>query len=163
MIGGRGAANQKGAPHARAPSFKRRAEGRAGAEGSGRGEVPAWAGRHGSRRDPRGDWPARGFLVLNQSTGRTSWRFRCARASLGRRSASASPWPVSSGLAPLPTMRLRKAWLLVLLLTLTQLLAAASAEDAQEGERAAGLELIGSASRGVQTLQGPDGVLRSHP
>lgn len=42
-------------------------------------------------------------------------------------------WPVCAGLAPRPAMRLRKAWLLVLLLALTQLLAAASAGDAHEG------------------------------
>lgn len=69
VIGGRGAANQKGAPHAKARSFKRRAEGRARAQGSGSGEVPAWAGRHGSRPDSRGDWTARGFLASSQSPG----------------------------------------------------------------------------------------------
>jgi hypothetical protein len=37
VIGGRGTANQKGAPHTRARSFKRGAEGRARAEGSGSG------------------------------------------------------------------------------------------------------------------------------
>jgi hypothetical protein len=37
-------------------------------------------------------------------------------------------------------MKLRKAWLLVLLLALTQLLAAASAGDAHEGEREGGSE-----------------------
>lgn len=56
-------------------------------------------------------------------------------------------------------MKLRKAWLLVLLLALTQLLAAASAGDAHEGEREGGPELGGSSSRGL----GPDKVLRSHP
>lgn len=70
---------------------------------------------------------------------------------------------MSAGLAVHPTMKLRKAWLLVLLLALSQLLAAASAGDAQEGERVGGPELGGSSSRGLQTLLGPDRVLCSHP
>lgn len=112
--------------------------------GLGNWEVSGWAGRHGSRPDSRGDWPARGFLAPSQSPGRTSWRFCCAPASLGR-SVRARRWPVAAGLAPHLTMKLRKAWLLLLLLALTQLLAAASAEDAHEGERVGGPELSGSA------------------
>lgn len=52
---------------------------------------------------------------------------------------------------------------MLLLLALAQLLAAASAGDAHEGERVGGPELGGSSSRGLQTSLGPDRVLRSHP
>lgn len=144
LIGGCGAANQKGAPHVRARSFKRASR---GARGGGRGGGP---GRRAAPRGPdaqrgaRGplpqsvwDWPAGGFSAPSPLLARTSWGVFCLPSRFAVEARARGP-AASRGCweAALRTvvMRLRKACLLLLLLALAQLLAAASAGGPDEGE-----------------------------
>ena len=80
LIGGSSAANQKGAPHVRARSFKRASR---GARGGGRGGGPArraaprcidaQRGARGPCLQSAWDWPGGGFPAPNRAPARTSW------------------------------------------------------------------------------------------
>lgn len=86
----------------------------------------------------RVDRPARGFLPsppANRQAGLPG-RASCVRAALAlRECAEVAPCAVA--------MKLRKAFLLLLLLALAQLLAPASVDGADEGERATAADRVG--------------------
>jgi hypothetical protein len=137
LIGGRGAANQKGAPHVRARSFNHRVEGRADPECWHRGVGLASTGRRSSRPELCGDWVTRGFLRLQPIAGED---FLEDFPALGCSSVLKYAVAVGAGrpCSSPAAMRLRKACLLFLLLAMAQLLVAANAGGADEGIRASG-------------------------
>lgn len=112
LIGGCGAANQKGAPHVRARSFKRAAEGRAQEWGGPRAAEPTRRGRgaRGPRRRQSGIGRPATSSAPCQSPGTTSRGFfRLSRVAKERRAVGQTPssrcaqWPPTlGGRAPPP-------------------------------------------------------------
>lgn len=146
LIGGLGAANQEGAPHVRAQSFKRRS---LPARGGGWGGARAWKAVPGAgtrSQAPAARAPGRAGI------GRLSPLANLPRALRGRGGGSffstlavrppvqspgsgiAQLLPVRGARAHAAAMRLRKGYLLVLLLALAQLLAVALAGAPDAGE-----------------------------
>lgn len=172
LIGGSGAANQKGAPHVRAPSFKRSS---LAARGGGWGGARAWRAVPGA--GTRSEAPAarapdragigrlappanlrRGLRGRGGGSFFSTLAFRPLGQSPG--SGIAELLPVLGARAHAAAMRLRKACLLVLLLALAQVLAVASAGGPDAGEPGLRAEER-LARRGGGCDPGPAGSARS--